>query len=332
MKTLKTIHARRENLSKYQALNRKSNRTLVAVCALTICIPAFAETLAASEVVTSTRKEVSQVIASAKNDESATAANTVAVDNDGAKSSSMGANQKQSETDETPDDATSRWSYGGEIDFNSRYLWRGIVLSRGAVAQPSAWVSSRDYTLSVWGNIELRRGASDDLPSGRRFNEVDVKFSRTLTRGKWTLEPGFEMYLYPRASDGDSTGEISLRLSRDVGQMTAYSELALDVVRFKGAAYAEIGLSREHAFNPRASGEAAFTLGFGSSRFNRANLDVDSGALNFAALDLSLSYTLNKNLTLRPHATLSTLLPQRLRQQVDDPTIFILGLALESEF
>ena len=320
--------ARRGHASRGHARHSQiASSAFIALCALAIChLPAFAaaEVPNASENVPSSTR-----VSAASKDE-----NT--------KSSSTNAKNAQCEAEDAPRDDESKdgskdeaagWSYGGEIDFNSRYLWRGIVLSRGAVAQPSAWVSSRDYTLSVWGNIELGRSGSDDLQDGgRRFNEVDVRLSRTFEREKWTVEPAFEMYLYPRASDGDSTGEVSLRVSRGVGKMTAYGEFALDVVRYKGATYAEIGLSREHTFNPRASGEAAFELGFGSSRFNRVNLDAEGGGLNFATLDLSLSYILNQNFTLRPHATLSTLLPQRLRRQVDDATVFVLGLALESEF
>ena len=232
------------------------------------------------------------------------------------------------------DEAASGWSYGGELDFNSRYVWRGLALSSGAVAQPSAWVSRRDYTFSIWGNIELRKGANGlQGPRGRRrFNEVDVTLSRSLKTKKWTLEAGFQIYLYPRASDGASTGEVQLRLSRPVRRASMYALLAVDVLKFKGAGWAEIGLSREHEFNARLSGAAGASLGFGSSRFNRVNLDAKGGALNAAMIDVSLSYALREHLSIRPHASFSALLPERLRGQVDDPTILVVGVALESEF
>ena len=232
------------------------------------------------------------------------------------------------------DEAARGWSYGGELDFNSRYVWRGLALSRGAVAQPSAWVSRRDTTFSIWGNIDLGKGANGAQgPSGRRrFNEIDVTLSRSLKIKRWTLEPGFQMYLYPRASDGASTGEIQLRLSRPVRRALAYALLAVDVLKFKGAGWAEIGLSREHEFNARLSGALGASLGFGSSRFNRVNLDAKGGALNAAMIDVSLSYALREHLSIRPHASWSTLLPERLRGHVDDPAILVVGVALESEF
>lgn len=239
-----------------------------------------------------------------------------------------------SKTGDGAEEAASEgvWSAGGEIDVNSRYVWRGLALSQGAVVQPSFWVSWRDYTFSVWSNGALRGGRG---LGANRFNEVDVTLSRSLQWKKWTVEPGFQWYLYPHSGSGAptgvATGEASLRLSRNVGGSTFYTEHALDVIRYGGAYFALIGVSREHAFRKRLSGTASLGFGFGSSRFNRVNIGARGAAFNVVMLDAALTYALGAGLSLRPHLGLSTLPTSRLRDQVEDPTLWVLGVALEGE-
>src|SRR5262245_1281042 len=67
----------------------------------------------------------------------------------------------------TPEDSTDKQSssqaveartpftYGAEMDFNSRYVWRGLLLGNGPVAQPSAWISAYGFTFIGWGNVAL---------------------------------------------------------------------------------------------------------------------------------------------------------------------------------
>src|SRR5262245_38189747 len=54
---------------------------------------------------------------------------------------------------ETPAQLTEKQSamtYGAEMDFNSNYVWRGLLLDDGRVVQPSAWISAFGFTLTAW--------------------------------------------------------------------------------------------------------------------------------------------------------------------------------------
>src|SRR2546427_5785026 len=55
---------------------------------------------------------------------------------------------KQSATQESA--ASSTFTYGAETDFNSSYVWRGLLLDDRPVAQPSAWISAFGFTFTAW--------------------------------------------------------------------------------------------------------------------------------------------------------------------------------------
>src|SRR5438046_984527 len=48
-----------------------------------------------------------------------------------------------------------RFGYGAESDFNSAFVWRGIVWSTRPVMQPSGWISAYGFTLNTWSNLTL---------------------------------------------------------------------------------------------------------------------------------------------------------------------------------
>jgi len=104
------------------------------------------------------------------------------------------------------------------MDVNSRYVWHGIVLSQGAVAQPSAWVSAYGLKFSVWSNLVL-----EDEVNRRQFNEVDVVCGYGLEFGKLSFEPSFALYLYPNQPDAPSTGELALKVSYALGALRVFT-------------------------------------------------------------------------------------------------------------
>src|SRR5215470_3067277 len=55
--------------------------------------------------------------------------------------------------------ARATFTYGAEMDFNSGYVWRGLLLDDGPVGQPSAWMSAFGFTLTAWSNVAMT-GAS----------------------------------------------------------------------------------------------------------------------------------------------------------------------------
>jgi hypothetical protein len=218
-------------------------------------------------------------------------------------------------------------TYGGEVDFNSRYVWRGIAFSEGVVMQPSAWISISDFAFSIWSNFVL-----DEEANQGQFNEIDLVFAYNWKWNKITIEPALQFYLYPNQEDAPTTGEVYITLSYAVGPIQVITSHNFDIVEYEGSYFGDVGISYEREFHSKWSLEASWGLGWGSSTFNEVNLGLSESALEMINGSLSLSYHPVSSFYFRPHIEFSRILDENLRSQVDDPTIISGGLAFGMEF
>jgi hypothetical protein len=218
-------------------------------------------------------------------------------------------------------------SFGAELDGNSRYVWRGLPLSDGPVLQPSAWVSLAGFTLTPWANFAFREG---DAPAG--FNELDFTLDYSRDFVNLTVNPSFSVYLYPNQTGAPPTGELALALSYPVGPVSVFTDHSIDLIATPGAYFGDAGLSFENDLAQNLTLEASASAGWGSARFNEANLDVNHAALNVAGADLALTWSPGGLFYLRPHAALSVLLDRELRAAVPDPLLITGGLAIGRDF
>src|SRR5258707_12575800 len=151
-------------------------------------------------------------------------------------------------------------SGGAECDVSSRYMWRGLALSQGAVAQPSVWLTHSAFTLTLWGSGAL--DARD--PSG--FHELDPSIGYERDLGGWSLKPSVYWYRYPGAADPGST-EMELVVSRGIkGSIRAFARQTVDVGAYSGASSGAFGLSRESEAEGRWTWTAGGQLMWGSTR------------------------------------------------------------------
>ena len=133
-------------------------------------------------------------------------------------------------------------SAGLETDFISKYTWRGMAYSTSAVAQPYAWITSRDFTVSLWGNADFSNERTFGTKRGTLDGgDVSVRWSHDF--GRWRIEPAFEFW-FARPVRGvldPATGESSVRVSWRLGPIRLLVSQAIDVIRFRGAYYGEAG-------------------------------------------------------------------------------------------
>lgn len=132
------------------------------------------------------------------------------------------------------------------LDVNSAYIWRGITVNDGLVAQP--WletVTPIGITIGVWGNMDLDDydGAFDK----GEFSEIDITVSYTLQLEGVELEAGYVEYLFPQQSDEEgalaSTRELWLKAGVDLGAGFAMElEYAPDIDEVEDY-YSSVGLS-----------------------------------------------------------------------------------------
>ncbi len=216
---------------------------------------------------------------------------------------------------------------GMEVDYVSRYMWRGQRWSRGPVLQPSGWISARDFTFSVWSNFVL----GEELQQGK-FNEVDFYLSYAGHWGKLTIEPTFQHYVYPGQNHSPPTGEVALKLAYPlVGGTAFFATQTWDVLEYGGSYFLETGLEWEREVDARTTAEAAFTLGIGSGRFNEVYIGPHVTALNAVVFEAAVTHYLTDKLYIKPHLGISTILDGHLRDQLRGPDTVYAGILVGSD-
>jgi hypothetical protein len=227
------------------------------------------------------------------------------------------------QAEEVPEPA---FTFGADLDFNSRYMWRGLRMSEGAVMQPSLWASHKGFTFSLWSNIDL-----EDEPGRPNFNELDYTLSYWKEWMGFTWEPNVAHYTYPNTG-WPSTTELGLKVSRPVGPVTLFTSHWIDVQEVAGAYYGELGLEYERELAPKWTLQASGIFGWGSSRFNQAYIGPNETAANAFSVSLALTRSLGGGVYVRPHIQYSRLLDGALRGAVKDPDNFVVGVNVGVEF
>lgn len=224
--------------------------------------------------------------------------------------------EQHSENDE-------RITYGGEIDWNSGYVWRGIALSHRPVMQSSAWISASGFTFTAWRNFLL----ADE-------SETDLTLTYSRQWKKLTIEPTAEAYLnHPPAGVHDpNTMELALKLSYPAGRVRVFTNHAFDAITYRGSYFGEAGLAYEGRLTKRIEVEACFRAGWASSKFNEAYIGLNKRSFNFVGVDGSLSYFVRPHLHFQPHVEFSNVTDRQLRTYVSSPTFINVGLSLGVDF
>lgn len=88
--------------------------------------------------------------------------------------------------------------------FASRYVWRGQILSKGFVAQPTVGITLGGFSANLWSNIDL--DATEENDDGIVMNETDLTLNYTVPVGPVSLTGGVIHYDF----DGSDTQEIYL--------------------------------------------------------------------------------------------------------------------------
>lgn len=218
--------------------------------------------------------------------------------------------------------------YGGELNFNTRYVWRGLAWTDGPVLQPSAWIGGYGIEFSVWSNFVLydenRRG---------KFDEVDLILLYSYEWNKLTIEPRFEYWMYFNQDDSPWTGEFSLKLVYNViGTINVFTFHAFDIIKYRKSYYGEFGFSFGHDFLDNLSWTNELSFAWATSKYNDTYIGVSKNALEAVIFKTFVEYYILDYLYLRPHIELSILVDSDLRSQVNDPTLVSGGLAIGIDF
>jgi hypothetical protein len=251
-----------------------------------------------------------------------------------------------------PLEAHATFTYGAEIDFNSGYIWRGILLDDRFVAQPSAWISAYGFTLTAWSSVALtstpggagpqmgganpqmggqglQMGGANPQMGGARLQTGGLALTYDRDWEKLSMEATLDADLGQQSSgiDTRNTMESSLMLSYPVGPFRIFTSHAFDVLSYPGSYFGEAGLKYERQFKKSTEFSISTRSGWASARFNQVYIGVDKSAFNFLGVEGSLTYYLGSRLYFQPHIEFSSITNRALREQLSPANIVNFGIA-----
>lgn len=212
-------------------------------------------------------------------------------------------------------------SYGLEVDFLSRYVFRGFAYSEGPVVQPLGYLSARGLTFEVFGSMNL---TDEDLLQ-HEFNEGDISLYYAKTWNEITFEPGATYYVYPEETGFPDTTEVYLTLYRSFGPLDFALLNSVDIDAYDGFYYASIEVAHERELRPKLSAELSVLLDFGTDPTTKDDTYV------VTIPEFSVSWNLTENLHLRPHISFAHFLYDDFTESPANNLVNF-GLALGFEF
>lgn len=237
----------------------------------------------------------------------------------------------QEKADNAPQETEAAVSYGFESAFYTKYVSRGLVINDKPVFQQEAWVSWREWTLSVWGNMDMT-DFGERLGYGNErghFTEFDFTLSYSKTLGTFTVGGGYIYYRFPRTG-APPTQEVFVEVGADVPlspKLTVY----YDFDEGDGI-YAMLSASREYRLSERIALNLCASVAYASSNYNRFNLGRDVSSLSDATFTVSLPIKLSDKLTLTPSIMYSNVLNGSIAKQTPADSAWVAGLALSASF
>ncbi len=231
------------------------------------------------------------------------------------------------------------WSSGVEFDFNSKYIWRALAWSEGAVWQPSFWIGKSGWTVTGWGNFVLTKE-----PNYRQFNEFDLRLAYETELGGFQMTPAINIYTYPNMNheENPTTGEVELRIAYDLQDFTLETTLAIDFWKNFGGLMGEVAMEYEKEAVRGWFFDAAVRILYANSKFNTYYIDPDftSAALLGLVLEAGTTVSFDIGLYIRPHVEYTTVMDTDLRTAVEASdwvslrkgSLFNFGIAIGWEF
>jgi len=230
-------------------------------------------------------------------------------------------------TGEMETDAGNGITVGFESDFASKYIWRGLAFSSGNVSQNSIWLTKGGLTGSVWSNYDAGSGDIDP-----RLNEFDFGLAYETSFHNLSVEGIIGSYVYPNQPEIPSTAELSLNLSYSLPLIQPFTIQTFDIKEYRGAYFGELGLQGSQDITGNLSANLTAEIGWGSAKFNRAYIGESHAALQLASFQADLTWGLYKSLYLRPHFWATSLINNDIKDLVEKPTLYQIGLAFGGEF
>jgi hypothetical protein len=202
----------------------------------------------------------------------------------------------QTNEDKSAKSDLSEMTYGMDVDFNNKYLWRGILYNEGLIVQPNFWISCNDFTVGLWSNVTLH-----DIRGMEKSNEAELSIVYTYSLLGLNIENSFMYYYYINEPGSPPTGECYIGLGCPVGEFNIFTNITFDVLEYRGAFFIEHGISFEKTLVPEISITSSVSLNWATNKFNETYVGVSKTAMNFVSGNLAFTYSPTDAFYISPH-------------------------------
>jgi hypothetical protein len=221
-------------------------------------------------------------------------------------------------------------SYGASVQFLSKYVSRGAVVSGDPVLQPEVWLSYKGFTFDIWNNVDL----TDYEIAPWRLTESDFTVEYAFSLSKATIGLGYSYYTYPNLHY-DDTQEFYASACLDVflsPELTVYYDIdEICGVYANGLVRYAVPLGLE-CKGEKVNAELSAAVGWGDSNYIGGCFDDTGESLVDLLLSCAVPVKLSDNVSLTPSISYMTVLDSHLRQCTGKSDALYGGIAVTVEF
>ncbi len=206
--------------------------------------------------------------------------------------------------------AANDFSVNFDVDFASKYVWRGVNWNNGCVLQPSLAVNYGGFKAQIWGSMDLTNWATwydfKDKPAGY-FSEWDTSVQYTHNFGTFDLTVGGVDYQYPYQGyvrTQEVYGTLAMKGSVNVA-VSGY----FDVNEVEGV-YADLTVSKDVCKLWGAPLSVSAKVGYGDKKHNDWYYDYNKATFTDALFTVSAKFDQGKGYTITPYLKYSTFLDE----------------------
>ena len=191
-----------------------------------------------------------------------------------------------------PSPADRALSWGSEVTFGSRYVWRGFLLNDSVSFQPAAWVTFKELTISSWSNV------SKDAPFSEHWTEHDltVDYTHGFDNG-FSVSGGYINYAFPDLPADQLANEVYGAIGYDGSVSTGfgvYQNFGLST-----GTYLVGSLSKEIPAGRKLSLTPSFGIGYNREMF------IPDSTFSDAVFGVSATIPLGARFTVTPSVSFS---------------------------
>ena len=193
------------------------------------------------------------------------------------------------------------------VDFMSKYVWRGIVFNKKPVLQPSLTLGYGAVSLNFWSNMDM----TDQNGYSNKFNELDFTFDYSSSLSSLEYSAGMDKFTFPNTGF-NSTTEMYLSLSSEKtgdASVTVYQ----DIDQCEGT-YISLGNGTSIHLGNLTSLDVGVSINWGSAKHNNFYYGVDNSAVTDCSFSISATFDLWRFISLTPSIAYSALMNSSIRQ------------------